>query len=140
MIETMFEYEGRGLAAPQVHESVRIVVMLWELEKRNDSSSILCLINPVVQPLTEETSSYWEGCLSLPGLRGKVARPNRLSLTALGADGERIQMDVGGFDATVVQHECDHLDGILYIDKITDRRDFAFNSEFQKYLSGQGEE
>ncbi len=133
MIETMFEYEGRGLAAPQVYESVRIVVMLWNLKKGDDNSSILCLINPVITLLTEETSTYWEGCLSLPGLRGKVTRPNRLSLAALGPKGEKIQMNIDGFEATVVQHECDHLDGKLYVDRIKDMKDFAFTSEYERY-------
>lgn len=136
MIETMLEYDGRGLAAPQIHESLRIVVMFWELEKKSEDALILCLINPIITPLTTETSSYWEGCLSLPGLRGKVSRPNRISLSALGRKAEKIQMDVGGFDATVVQHECDHLDGVLYVDRIKDLRDLAFNAEYRRYLSG----
>lgn len=135
MIETMFEYDGRGLAAPQVHENLRIVVMFLELEKKPEDAPILCLINPIVTPLTTEMSSYWEGCLSLPGLRGKVSRLNRISLSALSPKAEKIQMDVGGFDATVVQHECDHLDGVLYVDRIKDLRDLAFNAEYRRFLS-----
>lgn len=140
MIETMFEYDGRGLAAPQIHESLKVVVMLREFEKNADPSSILCLINPVIKSLTSETSAYWEGCLSLPGLRGKVTRPNRIALNALGAKGEKIQLDINGFDATVIQHECDHLEGVLYVDRIKDMRDFAFNLEYRRYLEDQNKE
>src|SRR4051812_6833600 len=68
MIETMFEYDGRGLAAPQVHESVQILVMLWDFDKGKETK-LLCLINPKITPLTEETSEFWEGCLSIPGMR-----------------------------------------------------------------------
>lgn len=134
MVETMFEYDGRGLAAPQVHESLRVVVMLSDFKKKGEQSSILCLINPVISPLTEETSPFWEGCLSVPGLRGRVSRPNRISLSALGAKGEHIQRNVDGFEATVIQHECDHLDGKLYIDRIDDMRNLAFLSEYERYI------
>lgn len=133
MVETMFEYDGRGLAAPQVHESLRIVVMLWEHEKTEKKPSLLCLINPVIKPITKAMSSYWEGCLSVPGMRGKVTRPNQISLSASGIQGEKIQMDVSGFDATVIQHECDHLDGILYVDRIKDMKDFAYTDEYERY-------
>ncbi|MBI3293864.1 MAG: peptide deformylase [Deltaproteobacteria bacterium] len=135
LIDTMFEYDGRGLAAPQIHESLRVVVMLWKSEKSSSKPTILCLINPVIKPLTSETSHYWEGCLSLPGLRGLVERPNRIAVTALGLKGEKIEMEVDGFDATVVQHECDHLDGVLYIDRIKDLKNFSFNQEYDRHLS-----
>jgi peptide deformylase len=132
MIETMFEYDGRGLAAPQIHESLQVVVMLWDFDP-GEKPSILVLINPVITPLSEEKSSFWEGCLSVPGLRGKVTRPNKVRVQALGPDKEKIEFVAEGFCATVVQHECDHLQGVLYVDRIETKSDFAFSREFEKY-------
>jgi len=134
MIETMVEYDGRGLAAPQVHESIQVVVMLWDFEKQ-DKPGLLCLINPEVKPLTEETSSFWEGCLSVPGMRGKVARPKKVQVDALDQKGEKLSFVAEGFAATVVQHECDHLLGKIYVDRITDFSQFAYNREYQTYIA-----
>lgn len=134
MIETMFEYDGRGLAAPQVHESLRIVVLVWDFDA-GKKPHLMCLINPVLKPVSKEKSEFWEGCLSVPGLRGLVARPNKVSLEALNQKGEKVSMVVDGFAATVLQHECDHLDGVLYVDKLKDPTQFAFNKEFDRFLS-----
>jgi peptide deformylase len=134
MVETMFEYDGRGLAAPQVYESIQIVVMLWDFEPKEEAS-ILCLINPELRPLTKEASTYWEGCLSLPGLRGKVSRPSKVALTAFNQKKEKVEMELEGFAATVIQHECDHLLGKLYVDRMTDFTQFAFNREYAKFLA-----
>jgi peptide deformylase len=136
MIETMYEYDGRGLAAPQIHESLQIVVMLWGTKKPEDSPEILCLINPEIKPLTGETQTFWEGCLSLPGLRGKVTRPKKISVNALSPLQEPIRMVVEGFDATVFQHEHDHLRGVLYIDRMDSLHDFSFTSEYEHYIAG----
>lgn len=133
MAETMFEYDGRGLAAPQIHESLQILVMLWDFDPKKEPH-LVYLINPQIEALTEETSSFWEGCLSVTGLRGKVARPNRIRVEALNERAEKVKFVAEGFCATVVQHECDHLFGKLYVDRIADMRDFAFNREFGKYL------
>lgn len=134
MVETMVDYDGRGLAAPQVDESLQVVVMLWDFDQGKEPS-ILCLINPELEYLTKETSSFWEGCLSVPGLRGLVARPNKLRVRAVNQNKEPIDMTVEGFAATVVQHECDHLQGKLYVDHIKDMTKFAFNREYMKYLA-----
>jgi peptide deformylase len=135
MIETMFEYDGRGLAAPQVHESIQIVVMLWDFDPDTEPY-LRCLINPVLTPLTEEKSTFWEGCLSVPGLRGKVSRPNRISVKALNEKREKVEFTAEGFAATVIQHECDHLQGVLYVDRIENLRDgFAFNREYTRFLA-----
>lgn len=134
MAETMFEYDGRGLAAPQVHMSKQVVVMLWDFDKDTEPY-LVYLINPKIEPLTENKSAYWEGCLSVPGLRGKVARPNRISVEALDEKGEKAKFIAEGFAATVVQHECDHLLGKLYVDRIEDMTQFAFNKEFSRYLA-----
>jgi len=134
MIDTMVEYDGRGLAAPQVHESVQIVVMLWDFDGK-EKPGLLCLINPEIKPLTAEESSHWEGCLSVPGMRGKVARPNKVQVDAYDQKGEKLSFVAEGFAATVVQHECDHLMGIIYVDRITDFSQFAYNREFQTYIA-----
>jgi peptide deformylase len=134
MVDTMFEYDGRGLAAPQIHESVQALVMIWDFEAEQ-KPSLLFLINPEIKSLTEETSAFWEGCLSVPGLRGKVARPNRIQVNALNQKGEKVEFIAEGFAATVVQHECDHLLGKLYVDKIEDMKDFSFNREFSRFIA-----
>ena len=139
MVETMEEYNGRGLAAPQIHESVRILVMIWDFDPKK-KSYLQVLINPVIEFLTQEISSFWEGCLSLPGLIGKVSRPNRILVRALDEKGKKVEFIAEGFCATVVQHECDHLDGKLYVDRITDFTHFAFTKEYQRYLAGEEED
>lgn len=139
MVETMDEYAGRGLAAPQISESLRIVVMLWDFDKTKEPY-LQVLINPRLKFLTEDENAYWEGCLSVPGLIGKVSRPNRLQVEALDQDGKPVNFIAEGFAATVIQHECDHLDGILYVDRIKDiSKDFAFTQEYQRYIA-EGEE
>ncbi|MBI4402577.1 MAG: peptide deformylase [Deltaproteobacteria bacterium] len=132
MLETMAEYDGRGLAAPQVHESKQITVLTLDSET-SEKSGILCLINPVVEPLTKETSGYWEGCLSIPGMRGLVFRPKKVLVRALNEKAERVEFVAEGFAATVVQHECDHLLGKLYIDRMQDFSLLSFEREYVKY-------
>lgn len=139
MIETMDEYNGRGLAAPQVHVGLQVVVMIWDFEPKK-KPYILVLINPELEFLTQETSTHWEGCLSVTGLIGKVTRPNRLLVKAFDRDGKKIQFIAEGFAATVVQHECDHLLGKLYVDRITDMTQFAFVKEYQKFLATDDDE
>lgn len=138
MIETMAEYDGRGLAAPQVAESLQVVVMIWDFDEGKEPD-LLCLINPVIEPLTQETSSFWEGCLSIPGMRGKVSRPKKISVKGFDQKGQPIDLVAEGFAATVIQHECDHLMGKLYVDRMTDMTQFAFNREFQRYLAASEE-
>lgn len=140
MVETMFEYNGRGLAAPQIHQSLQIVVMLWDFEEGVDPY-LKVLINPEIEHLTQETSIYGEGCLSVPGLQGDVPRPNWIKVRALDQKGERIGFEAKGFAATVIQHECDHLLGKLYIDRMPDLTRLAFTKEYARYLSqGRAEE
>lgn len=138
MAETMFEYDGRGLAAPQIHESVQVVVMLWDFDEGKEPS-LRYLINPQIKVLTDEKSSFWEGCLSVPGLRGYVERPNKISLKCLNQKGEKQDFIAEGFAATVIQHECDHLMGKLYVDHIKDMTKFSFNKEFGLYHTKSGE-
>jgi len=132
MAETMVEYDGRGLAAPQIHVSQQVVCMIWDFDPEKEGY-LTYLINPKIEPLTPKTSSFWEGCLSVPGMRGKVSRPNRISVEALNARGEKVSFIAEGFAAIVIQHECDHLLGKLYLDRMTDMSELAFNREYQKY-------
>ena len=132
MADTMFEYDGRGLAAPQIHESLQIVCMVWDFDKDKDSY-VTFLVNPRLKALTEAASSYWEGCLSVPGLRGLVPRPNRISVECFNQRGEAKAFIAEGFAATVIQHECDHLLGKLYTDRMDDMTKLVFNHEYQKF-------
>lgn len=133
MVETMVEYDGRGLAAPQIHVSLQIVVMIWDFEEGVEPY-LKVLINPEIEALTQDTSTFTEGCLSVPGLTGDVPRPNWIKVRALDEKGERIGFEAKGFAATVIQHECDHLLGKLYIDRMTDLSRLAFTKEYGRYL------
>jgi peptide deformylase len=138
MFETMAEYDGAGLAAPQVHVSRRIVIYGVEHNPRYPDAEpvpLTVLVNPRVTPLTEETDEDWEGCLSLPGLRGLVPRATRVRVEAYGRDGRRLRFDAAGFHARVVQHECDHLDATLYVDRMSSMASLTFLEEFQRYQS-----
>ena len=117
---------GVGLAAPQVHISLQIVI--FEAANENETS-LITLINPKIEVLTKETSMDWEGCLSVPGLRGKVSRPNKIKYTGLDMEGNKIETIVEGFNARVVQHECDHLFGVLYPQRMKDLSSLQFVSE-----------
>ncbi|WP_448208507.1 peptide deformylase [Azospirillum sp. sgz302134] len=130
MIDTMFDAPGVGLAAPQVHESRRIIVFRVPADRSGgESVEPTVLINPVIEPVGEEMALGWEGCLSVPGMRGIVPRHARIRYRGVGMDGEPIEREAAGFHARVIQHENDHLDGILYIDRMTDLRYLAFNEE-----------
>lgn len=140
MLLTMAEYSGVGLAAPQVHVGKRIVVFDEGAGLEDDRGEpILCLVNPEIEALTDETASMWEGCLSVPGLRGKVSRPAAIRLKGRLRDGREITLELEDFDAVVAQHECDHLDGVLYVDRLDSSRDLAFEQEFERYLLPQAE-
>jgi peptide deformylase len=141
MIATMLEYDGVGLAAPQVHVSERVVVFHEEAGLVDGGGQpITVLVNPVIRPLTEQRSAMWEGCLSVPYLRGKVSRPNKVSVEALDRRGRAVELTLSGFAAIVNQHECDHLDGILYIDRLDDTRQLAFIEEYARYAAPKAEQ
>lgn len=142
MIETMREYDGVGLAAPQVHHSVRVsVVQLPAEASSRTQKGLYVFINPEVKVLSNEKNTYWEGCLSVPGLRGLVARPNKIRVKYLDRNGKSDEIVAEGFLATVLQHEFDHLDGKLYIDRLTDMTKLVFEEEYQKYwLPDAGED
>jgi peptide deformylase len=133
LAETMREYDGVGLAAPQVHVSRRAVVIQVDSENPEVRVPLTFLVNPVVRAATRKTRGMWEGCLSLPGLRGYVSRPAAVRVEALDRRGRPLAFDATGFFATVIQHETDHLDGRLYVDRITDLTKFAYLEEFERY-------
>ena len=129
MFETMRAADGAGLAAPQIGVGLRVVVFGFERNARYpDAPSVpqTTLINPVIEPLDEAIQDGWEGCLSVPGLRGLVPRYQSVRYRGYDERGSALEREVDGFHARVVQHECDHLDGILYPMRVRDLRAFGF--------------
>lgn len=167
MIETMRDANGTGLAAPQVHIPLRVVVFFVNAGRaaREDGGAVegdgqvesaentaesgessdggvplTVLINPEIEVLTEEQAVGWEGCLSVPGLAGQVPRYTALRYSAQDLNGQRFERTARGFHARVVQHECDHLDGILYPQRMTDLSSFTFTSEIAAAAQSEDEE
>jgi peptide deformylase len=136
MIETMVDANGAGLAAPQVHVPLRLAVFqapgtrteqaLSDEERYDQTAPLTILMNPELEILAPEVEGGWEGCLSVPGLRGWVERPAHIRYRGLGINGEAIERTARGFHARVVQHECDHLDGILYPQRMADLSTLVF--------------
>ena len=132
MQETMLAAHGAGIAAPQIGEELRVVIFGGRPTPRYpDAESVpyTVLCNPVLEPLDAEQAEDWEGCLSVPGLRGRVPRWQRLRYRGVDPEGMGIDRTVEGFHARVVQHEVDHLDGILFPMRIRDFASFGFESE-----------
>ena len=139
MIETMHEYDGAGLAANQVHVPRRIAVIeVGKNPRYPDAPEIplTVVINPVVTPLTEETEDGWEGCLSVPDMRGVVPRYTGVRLECLDREGKAVDLVAKEFFARVIQHETDHLNGIVYVDRIRDMRTLSHIAEWQRYWLG----
>ncbi|MDH5378152.1 MAG: peptide deformylase [Gammaproteobacteria bacterium] len=135
MFDTMAAYDGAGLAAPQIAVDLRIVVFEVSQNPRYpDAESVprTVLINPVIKPLSDAKDLAWEGCLSVPGMRGAVPRHTHIRYTGFDEFGQAIDRMVQGFHARVVQHECDHLDGILYPQRIEDLSKFGFIEELEE--------
>ena len=150
MIETMEDANGAGLAAPQVHVPLRVVVFqapggrteaeLSEKEAFDHTAPLTVLINPVIEVVDAATEGGWEGCLSVPGMRGWVERPRQIRYTGYDTDGKRILRTAKGFHARVVQHECDHIEGVLYPRRMSDLSKLIFESEIQHWLEKRGNE
>jgi peptide deformylase len=141
MLETMEEEDGAGLAAPQVHVSERIVVYGVGTNPRYPDAEavpITVLVNPQIAPVGSEQDEDWEGCLSVPDLRGRVPRFTRVRVDAYGRDGRPLRFTAEGFHARVVQHECDHLDGKVYLDRMRSMDSLSFLAEFQRYALPRG--
>jgi len=132
MRDTMAHLNGAGLAAPQIGVALRVVIVGVKANPRYPGVEEVpdtVLVNPALEPLAEEIEEGWEGCLSVPGMRGWVPRVKRLRYNGFDAQGRFFERSVEGFHARVVQHECDHLDGILYPMRIRDFTKFGFNEE-----------
>ena len=132
MRDTMQALNGAGLAAPQIGVDLRVVIFGVTSNPRYPDAEPVpqtVLINPVITPLDGEVEEGWEGCLSVPGMRGLVPRFLRLRYRGFDASANPIDRTVDGFHARVVQHECDHLDGVLYPMRIRDMRNFGFTAE-----------
>lgn len=139
MVETMDDAPGVGLAAPQIHVGQRLIVFRVPPGRQDGGepegpAGVTVLVNPVIEPLGEAHELGLEGCLSIPGLRGLVPRFASIRYRGLGLDGETMERVAHGFHARVVQHEVDHLDGILFLDRMTDLRDLAFESELRHLM------
>ena len=137
MVETMADVGGTGLAAPQVHVPLRVVVFFVSGHRTGEDADdtavpLTVLINPEIEVIGDEYEEAWEACLSLPGLTGAVERPHRIRYRGVSVSGEVIEREAAGFHARVVQHECDHLDGILYPQRMADLANFGFRDELEQ--------
>jgi len=132
MLETMHEYHGVGLAGPQVHEDIRIFVALLE-EEPGPKSEAVAVINPQIVPVSEDQTEGWEGCLSIPEIRGLVSRYTDITVRALDRKGKVVEIPLKQFAARVAQHETDHLDGILFLDRMTSMQSLTYMDEYSRY-------
>lgn len=131
MLDTMKAANGAGLAAPQIGVDLQLVIFGFERNERYPDAPpvpLTVLINPIITPLSDAMEEGWEGCLSVPGLRGVVPRHSQLRYSGFDLEGRLIEREATGFHARVVQHECDHLDGILYPMRVQDFSRFGFTS------------
>src|SRR4051812_8125625 len=132
MIDTMHEYHGVGLAAPQIHEGLRLFVALLDEEPSKDSEAI-AVINPEIIANAETRDEGWEGCLSIPDIRGMVPRFTDITVRALDRTGKKVELRLKNFAARVAQHETDHLDGILFFDRMTSMQSLTFLEEYSRF-------
>jgi peptide deformylase len=135
MCDTMEEYSGIGLAAPQVHEDLRLFVAGYDNEEGDPAFPRIVLINPVITMVDPEVVEDWEGCLSIPEIRGKVPRAREIRVSALDRHGKKIEMKARNFIARVIQHETDHLDGVLFLDRMESLESLSYLEEFSRYWS-----
>lgn len=132
MIDTMREYSGIGLAAPQVHHSLRIFVAHLDSDGHGDGEPT-AVINPEIEVVGSEIVEGWEGCLSIPDIRGRVLRAAQITMTALDRKGKRMEISAKDFPARVIQHETDHLDGVLFLDRMRSLESLTYMEEFSRY-------
>jgi peptide deformylase len=143
MFETMQEYQGVGLAAPQVHESLRLFVAGFpprRSAKEDDDEErvpLMALINPEIKVVGTATDDDWEGCLSIPDVRGRVTRALEIDVRAHDRRGRRVDIHARGFTARVIQHETDHLDGVLFLDRMKSFETLTFLEEYSRYWNSR---
>jgi peptide deformylase len=146
MFETMREYSGIGLAAPQVHENVRVFVAglrraeLTAEMTDDEDMPLIALINPEITLVGAPVDEGWEGCLSIPDIRGRVPRAPAVRVAAFDRTGKRVEFLASGLPARVIQHEFDHLDGILFFDRMKTFETLAFMDEYQRYWAKDDDE
>ena len=136
LIETMRSKNGAGIAAPQVGSLKRIFAIEMENNPRypeKESFPIEIVINPTIIPIEEEMQDSWEGCLSIPGIRGKLKRYSKIKMNGLDRNGKPFEKEFSGFAAIVCQHELDHLDGILFIDRMSSMETLSFLEEYEAH-------
>jgi peptide deformylase len=138
MIETMYEYHGVGLAAPQVHEGLRVFVAMLD-EEPGDESEATVVVNPEIVPNAQAIEEGWEGCLSIPDIRGMVPRYTDITVKALDRNGKNVELRLQGFPARVAQHETDHLDGVLFFDRMKSMQTLTYLEEFSRYWTKEEE-
>ncbi len=140
MSETMLDANGIGLAAPQVHLSHRMFIYRNPDIEEEDKINISVFINPSVEMISDETEDDWEGCLSIPGMSGLVRRHKRIKYTATDLNGKNIKGEAEGLHARVIQHEFDHLNGILYISRLAHKNAFGYTEEIEKFWKKHNDE
>jgi peptide deformylase len=134
MLETMAEYHGVGLAAPQVHASVRLFVAALDSDDdESQEDEPVVLINPEITPIGSAEAEGWEGCLSIPDIRGQVPRAKEIIVRGYDRTGSRIEITARDFPARVIQHEADHLDGVLFFDRMRSFETLTFLDEYARY-------
>jgi len=139
MIDTMFEYSGVGLAAPQVHEGLRVFVAMLDADGRGDGDAVT-FVNPEITVIGDQTVEGWEGCLSIPEMRGRVPRAQHIKISALDRTGKRFELELKDFPARVVQHETDHLDGVLFLDRMKSFESLTYLDEYSRYHAPRRED
>jgi peptide deformylase len=139
MIDTMYEYSGVGLAAPQVHEGIRVFVAMLDHDGRGDGDALV-FVNPEITVKGDQVVEGWEGCLSIPEIRGRVPRAQHVAITALDRLGKRFELDLKDFPARVVQHETDHLDGVLFFDRMQSMDSLTYLEEYSRYHAKRDED
>ena len=140
MSETMIDANGIGLAAPQVHLSHRLFIYRNPEIEEEEKIKVSVLINPKIENISNETEDDWEGCLSIPGMSGLVRRSKKIKYYAIDLKGKKISGEVDGLHARVIQHEFDHLNGILYISRLADKRAFGYSKEIEKFWKKNDED
>jgi peptide deformylase len=141
MMETMVEYHGVGLAAPQVHEEFRLFVAQVVTDHDDDAAEegearppkLIAVINPEITPVGRHVDEDWEGCLSIPDLRGLVPRHRDIKVRAYDRTGKPVEIQATGFMARIIQHETDHLDGVLFLDRMKSLASLSFLDEYTRY-------